>query len=264
MIVISRRIDRKGIIVSNTYKAHITGMALKLLFKRKWVLIERDIAENRAEKIMKRILYHIADRTVFVSNFCRYTNGGKGIVIHNIIKICRNDEKKKYILYAGDFTRDKGFERIIDIMDSPVHQSAMKFAVMGKVPEYSNEHFEIPGHVEHIDYNYNPYSILRKTAAILMLNRKAESFSRVTAEAMACGAIPIVIKGNGMDDYVKNGKNGIVLDLYDRESVYSEIGKLFSNENIRKRLSANAINSISHFNENNAVIKWKEMFSEMI
>lgn len=259
IILSACNIRESGVAVSNTYKAHFAGIMMKLRGYR-WIMIERDIAENPVERIMKRILYRLADRTVFVSRFAMKSNRGKGIVINNIISKGYTG-KKEYIVFAGDFTHEKGFDRVARIMDDYKYND-YRYAVIGDKPHYSSDEIELPENVLHISYTRDIYSVFSRTAMLLLFNRKIESFSRVVAESMSCGAVPVVIKGNGTDDYVIDGFNGIVIDSYSYESAVNAISVIKDRKKMQS-MSLNAMKTADRFNEKTIALKWKELLDSV-
>ena len=259
LIFAAFHIAERGIIVSNTYKAHFTGLVAKLRGYR-WVMIERDIAEHAIERLLKRCMYRIADRTVFVSKFALSANKGRGTVINNIIEGGHSDNKV-YIAYAGDFTYEKGFDRVIDIMAN-YRSRKYQYAVIGERPHYSNADINIPKHIKHIPYTDDIYSVFSRTAVLMLFNRKTESFSRVISESMACGAVPVVLKGNGTDDYIVDGVNGIIADNYSEKSII-DILKRLEELSVMNSISESAMETVKKFNAEHIEKQWKKLFNNL-
>lgn len=249
----------RGVVVSNTYKAHFAGLMMKIRGCR-WIMIERDIAENTVERTIKRILYRLADRTVFVSAFAMKYNRGKGIVINNIISKGYTGNKE-YIVFAGDFTHAKGFDRVAWIMEN-YKSNDYRYAVIGEKPLYCSDKIELPENALHIRYTRDIYSVFSRTVMLILFNRKKESFSRVVAESMSCSAVPVVIKGNGTDDYIINGFNGIVIDSYSYESAINAIS-VVENRKKMQYMSLNAMKTTDRFNENTIAMRWKELLDSV-
>ncbi|MCK4523708.1 glycosyltransferase [candidate division WOR-3 bacterium] len=255
------KIGYKKVIISNTFKAHITAMAMRILFGSKWIMIERDIVTGTIEGILKKIMYILANKTVFVSEFAKKANKGKGIVIYNIIKECgelKSIENRNSYIYAGDLTMDKGMDRIEEMFSAIGNEfPEMEFIIIGKKPEYDIDKVSItfPKNVKLKGYVNDPYNYYKRSRFIFLLNRRPESFSRVIAEAMACGVIPFVLKGNGTDDYVIHDYNGIILDEYNMGDIVKHIG-LMKNKNTIKYLSENAIKTSKQFNSEIVKKKW--------
>lgn len=261
---IALRIGYKRVIISNTFKAHISAMAMRILFGSKWIMIERDIVTGTAESILKRIMYILASETVFVSEFAKNMNKGKGRVVYNIIRECKGVEyiidRKSYI-YAGDLTMDKGIDRIEEMFSIIGNEfPEMEFIIIGKKPEYDLDKVSIQfaKNVKLEGYVDKPYDYYKRSRFIFLLNRRPESFSRVIAEAMACGVIPFVLKDNGTDDYIKNNYNGIILDEYNLGNIVKQIGLIREN-NRMKYLSQNAVKTSKQFSSEIVRKKWLEI-----
>ncbi len=255
------KIGYKKIVVSNTFKAHITAMAMRILFGSKWIMIERDIVTGTVEGILKKIMYILANETVFVSKFAKNANSGKGTIICNIIKKCdelKSMKDKSSYIYAGDLTMDKGIDRIEEMFSVIGNEfPKMEFIIIGEKPEYDMDKVSIkfPKNVKLEGYVNNPYDYYRRSRIIFLLNRRPESFSRVIAEAMACGVIPFVLKGNGTDDYIIHNYNGIILDEYSMGHIVKIIGLLQENAKM-EYLSNNAIKTSKQFGSEIVKKKW--------
>ena len=67
-----------------------------------------------------------------------------------------------------------------------------------------------------------------------------------TIEAMCCGLSPIVNDVDGQREIVKNKINGFLIKPHDIKSCEEKILLLANNENLRKKMSLNAKNSIDY------------------
>ncbi len=263
-LFLALKIGYRKIIISNTFKAHITGMAMRILFGSKWIMIERDTVTGTIEGILKKIMYNLSSKTIFVSEFVKEINKGKGIVIYNIIEECEKPESienRNSFIYAGDLTMDKGIDRIEEMFSIIGNEfPEIEFIIIGKNPEYDtgSKKMQFPENIKVKGYVNNPYDYYRKSRYIFLLNRRPESFSRVIAEAMTCGVIPFVLKGNGTDDYIIHNYNGIILDEYNMGNIVKHIGLIRKNSKLNY-LSENAIKTAKKFNSDIVKQKWLEI-----
>ncbi len=67
---------------------------------------------------------------------------------------------------------------------------------------------------------------------------RAEHFGISTVEAMAAGAVPVVIQAGGQTEIVTNGVNGFLWNT--EEELLKKTEEIIENENLRKSLSKNA------------------------
>lgn len=70
---------------------------------------------------------------------------------------------------------------------------------------------------------------------------KVEGFFGPPMEAMACGCAVVVGKVTGYDEYIENRHNALVVDQGDIENAKKAVGKLIENEELRKKLVANGL-----------------------
>ncbi|MDY6786595.1 MAG: glycosyltransferase family 4 protein [candidate division WOR-3 bacterium] len=210
----------RNLIISNTFKAHIMAAGMKLTGRAKnWIIVERDVPENIVIRMIKQILHSGADRTVFISDFLRKQYpGSEGIVISNIIKPveCSEGEQSPYmLLFAGDLTYQKGLDRVIEVFDRlRKTDSQFELTVAGAPVAYSGQSPVKTRRGIHYEGYVQRSKLYSKAGFIILLNRKTESFSRVVYEAMKCGIVPVILKGNGMDDYTIDNVNALKFNRY--------------------------------------------------
>ncbi len=93
--------------------------------------------------------------------------------------------------------------------------------------------FEAPGPVS------NPLEYYNK-ASIFVLPSLANSFPRVTLEAMSCGLPIIITEGVGSKDIIEDGKEGFVVPIRDPDSLAAKIQYFYDNPDEIKRMGRNA------------------------
>lgn len=78
---------------------------------------------------------------------------------------------------------------------------------------------------------------------------KAEHFGVSTLEAMSFGCVPVVFAGGGQTEIVKNGVNGFTWKT--KEELISRTQELLRNDNLRLKLSREAIKSAKNYSMDN-------------
>ncbi len=233
------RIDSE-ILISNTFKSHIFVFILKIFRKDfKWIIMERDMYENIFIKGLKRSIYVFSDGIIFNSKFLRKSYGiRKSEVLYNIIEKGKESKKDfRTFLYYGDPTYEKGYDRVFEVFEKINHLFKdtkliivkKKDGFFGKELKEKNLSFEI--HFKSYD---EIDSVLKESSFLLFLNRKTETFSRIVAESMSYGVIPIILKGNGMDDYVFDGYSGLVLESYEIDKILDRFIEFKNKFNLEK------------------------------
>ena len=89
-----------------------------------------------------------------------------------------------------------------------------------------------------------------------------ESQGLVTAEAQACGLPVVAFDSGGVKSTLEDGKTGFLCKEKDINCFASKIEQLIVNEELRKRMSKNAVNFIEgHYSENSVREKWKSIYA---
>ncbi|MEO0288668.1 MAG: glycosyltransferase family 4 protein [candidate division WOR-3 bacterium] len=227
-------------IITNTFKSHILIFFYKLKYRNfKWIIFERDMYENGMIKVLKRFIYTFSYQTVFNSNFLKTRYGLKnGKVLYNIVDRVEECAKDfKIFLYFGDPTYEKGYDRIFEVFEriKSVMGDAKLIVIKKETGFFGIEYMKKHDFKEVIFKNYEEVeNVLSIASFLLFFNRRTETFSRVVAESMASGVIPLLLKGNGMDDYVKTGYNGLVFEYYDPEVIVKKFFDFYSKEDLTK------------------------------
>ena len=255
----------RNLIISNTFKAHIMAAGMKLTGRAKnWIIIERDVPENIIIRLIKQILHSGADRTVFISDFLRKQYpGSEGIVIANIVKPveCSEEYRSPYrLLFAGDLTYQKGLDRVIEVFKRLRERDRrFELAVAGAAVAYSEQ----PPAKTRSGIQYEGYvqisRLYSNAGIIILLNRKTESFSRVIFEAMKCGIVPVILKGNGIDDYTTDNVNALKFTWYMPDEISRRIISTIESGHYEKMR-----NNLGHAFEYREGIHVKEKWLELI
>lgn len=232
---------KSDLIISNTFKSHILVFFYKISYRNfRWIIFERDMYENMVIKVLKRFIYIFSNQTVFNSNFLKEKYGLKrGKVLHNIVEGVKDLTKDfKVFLYFGDPTYEKGYDRVFEVFGEIKNLMCdAKLIVITKQTgfygvEYRKNFCDLK---EVIFKNYEEIeNVLSMSSFLLFFNRKVETFSRIVAESMAFGVIPLILRGNGMDDYVKNCYTGLVFEKYDPDIISKKFFDFYNKEDLSK------------------------------
>jgi len=103
-----------------------------------------------------------------------------------------------------------------------------------------------------------------KTAKIFCLPSYEEGFGIAYIEAMASGKPAIAIKGQGIEDVIKDGYNGLLVNP-DVDEIYAALKKLIDDESLRTNLGQNAKNTVyKGFTWQSSVRKLIEIYESML
>lgn len=250
------------VIVSNTFKAHIFAFALKLFSSRCfWIIAERDMPENNMIRLLKDIMHYISDITVYNSDFLRsaYRRCNSAVINNPIEKgtVAVKPDMNRFV-FAGSISKQKGADRFMDVMRSLKALIPEAYARMyGIKPPYRGC-IELKGtKTVHIRGYADRDEIFGRGGYIMLFPRVKESFARVIAEGMAYGMIPVVLRGNGTDDYVTD-KNGITIDRFDAYKIAKRISEVRAS-GIQNQMILNAVNTVRPFEPSVIADKWEKL-----
>lgn len=255
-----------SIIVSNTFKAHVYAMAAKLACSGcRWIIAERDMPENNLMRFIRDIMHFIADKTVFNSNTLKraYRECGSTVIYNPVERgTVTGDADMNRFVFAGTLSYQKGIDRFLEVFRSVKRKFPDAHAeLFGNQPPYEGgirvepEHdVKLRGFACHSDiYSGGGY--------IMLFPRVKESFSRVTAEAMSYGMIPVTLKGGGTDDYL-NESNAVLSDGFEPDEIAERIADVKNGR--EQSLSINAAKSAHLFDPAVIANQWEDILDEII
>lgn len=135
------------------------------------------------------------------------------------------DQAKFNLISVGRLTRQKGYDKLIDLMPSIVNQNpSVRLYIVGEGEDRIRldsqiKSLGIESFVTLTGFLQNPYSLMARMDAFVCSSR-AEGFSLVIAEAMIIGLPIISMECAGPCEILGNGKYGILCKSYDELSKY--------------------------------------------
>ena len=110
----------------------------------------------------------------------------------------------------------------------------------------------------------NNISEVMKQHSIFVLSSRSEGFGMVITEAMAMGCPCISYALTGPSEIINNGYDGILVDNQNIERLSEEMSNLIGDEKLRRKLSMNALNSVTRYSVEVITDKWVNLFKEVI
>jgi glycosyltransferase involved in cell wall biosynthesis len=92
----------------------------------------------------------------------------------------------------------------------------------------------------------------------------AEAFGIVNLEAMACGLPVVSSKLGGIPDIVQNGRNGIVVEPGNIESLADALLTLLEDDELRKRMSSEGKNMSEDYDWNKIAEETEKIYDELL
>ncbi len=144
------------------------------------------------------------------------------------------------------------WKHVDGIIDAVAHVSGVSLAIIGDGPERAvltrradeklSQHSVFTGILSH----RNTLAVL-KSADVLILNSSYEGLSHLLIEAQMLGVLTIATDVGGNPEIIKDGENGLLVPVDDVRALATAIGRVFSDQELRARLSACAVESAHRF-----------------
>ena len=249
------------------------------LGKRRLIISERNdpkLSASRWHFLLSKILYPFADGIVFQSHkVMDYYNGivrRKGTVILNPIEVsCIKDDKaeEKKIVTAGRFVGQKNHALLIDsFAEIKKCHSAYQLYIYGDGDlrsEYEAQlsKLEIKDAV-HLPGNVSNIHEKMKDAQIFVISSDYEVLSNSLLEAMAMGLACVSTRSGGAEEIISDYQNGLLVDVGNKDELVKAIEKLICDEDLRKRIQEEAIQTSQRFLKENIIHEWETMIDKVI
>lgn len=102
-----------------------------------------------------------------------------------------------------------------------------------------------------------------KESECFLFTSETEGFGMVINEAASFATPSIAFNISGLDDLIKNGENGYLIDLYDVDKLVEQTVKYLSDEKLKLKFMQNSLDHVKKFNLENTKNRWNQMFQEL-
>lgn len=165
----------------------------------------------------------------------------------------KNLEGKKIILFVGRLLAMKGVDTIIEAIPSILKQNNLRNLVFVFVGPGDRERYLRMARAKGVDSScFFTGPLSRETVILLMRNAHllvAPSFIEnspyTILESMACGLPVIATNVGGVSEIVKDGYNGVLLDLNSSKEIENLVLSLLNDESLLRNLSQHAVETIA-------------------
>lgn len=214
----------------------------------------------------------------FIDTIDPYFNIKKVTVIPNAVRQFVADEQvdlsviKKKIVYVARFSKEgKRQHLLIEAFARVAHKNpdwVIELWGLKKGEKYINElqslinSNQLQNKVFIMGYTRNIYEKYRG-ADINAFPSKREGFGLGLAEGMAVGLPSIGFKNTpAVDGLIVDGHNGFLVNNLDEFS--TKLDLLMSDQNLRIRLGANAVNDMKRFSPETVIQKWDRLIKDVV
>ena len=220
-------------------------------------LFDPDKVDERLEKFIQK-QFNVVNFIYTVSSYAKDKIKERfnkdAVVIPNAI----NDKEFTVTMIGAESSEFKRIKNIIKALEE-LKAEGYKFKIEWVTPTSPKEN--------NIDCIVNPPQIeignvLRRTD-IFICASIYEAFCLPVLEAMTCGAAVITTNNGGNMDFVKNEENALVIKQDDIEDMKSKIKILYQNEDLRKKLIKNALESSEQYHWDNIIPKIEEYYKKI-
>lgn len=208
-------------------------------YNQKYYINLRNKMIRMFDKI-SRLHYNSSNTRKIFENFISKDKGVLINITHADIvdnrKIKDFNHQKLNITYLGPATKMKGFNQLIDILDS-IYNKSQNF----NLNIYTFTNIERPYITKHGNsYRYSDLkSIMEATDILISPSTWMETFGFTVAEAMSFGVPVLVSENTGAKDLVKDKFNGIIFSF---ENLADIISNLVNNRKMLSTFNSNIFN----------------------
>ncbi|MEP3836585.1 MAG: glycosyltransferase family 4 protein [Algibacter sp.] len=204
----------------------------------------------------------------------KYYKSQNTTIIPNPLTFCPKDKAKfenKIVIAAGRIAQVKGFDLLIDIWDLVAtknrnwqlhiygdgQQDYINFLQQKIDDKNLGDVIKLQGATSNIQDKMLNSSLYAMTS-------HNECFPLVLLEAQACG-LPIIAFDcpHGPRNIISE-KNGVLIELYNKEQYAKKLTNLFSNEESLKKMGKYAKKNTKGYTVEVIMDKWKNLFNELI
>lgn len=122
---------------------------------------------------------------------------------------------------------------------------AVELHSFGCPPEELTEK-DVPG-THHGELPNEALPALYQQASLFLECSAFHGFGRTAAEALACGVPVVATRSGGVEEFVRNEKNGLLADVGDADALHGHCAKLLDDAALRARLAQAARPSVAPF-----------------
>lgn len=272
-----------GLITSNSFELWLASLFLKIpVVNTEHNSFERPCdapftLKDKLEKFVLTKLFKVNTLLTEADKRCLPSWQKNVYVLYNPLALSPVDDlpsKSKTIIAVGriDAWHCKGFDLLIDAWSKVANRfSDWKLKIVGAGEESSVEFLKnkaregcVENQFEICSFSHNIEDIYRD-ASIFVLSSRYEGFGLVLIEAMSQGCACIACDYKGRQrELVKDGRDALVCNAGDVETIANDIALLISDVELRQRIQKNGIIRSHYFDISHVMDRWDDILKERI
>ena len=233
--------------------------------------------ENGVEYGIAELSYKLADEILTISNYLnkkynRMFNVNSTVIQNGInydlLHKINNSEKINTITFMLRNNVLKGDFILLDLIKLiSKNYPEIKINIL-----YSNKKQEFPffNNIDNIKILKGPFerkeiANILQTSDLYIDASFTEGFGLMPLEAMAAGNIVVTSDSGGINEYLKNEENGIIIkEINNAEAYYEKIKKLIDNKDYYKKIKKESQKTACKFDYDNVIDKYISFFDKKI
>lgn len=180
-----------------------------------------------------------------------------------------SDGESKRVLAVGRYTYQKGFDLLLPAWKIVCEKHPDWELIIygdGERTSYQKlaDELELSRKTCRLEESTSQVAEEMASSSIFVLSSRYEGMPMVLGEAMACGIPPVAFACPcGPRDIITDGEDGLLAENGNVEQLAEKLNYLIENESIRKQMGKNAVVNIQHFNLENIMREWDELFKSI-
>lgn len=266
-----------NIIISFITKTNNNALLANFFCKKKIIISERGTLTHELEqrhRILRKILYPRANKIVFVtqSDNIKFGIPHKSITIYNpssfnIYKDHNNRQKTIVSVAANNRWHIKGIDLLIKAWIKIAPQNPnWNLEIYGRIYEGGKTNERCP--ISHDRAKWmgwkDDMSEVFRSKSIFAITSRNEACPNSLIEAMSQGCTCIGTDcDGGIKEIITDGVDGLIAKNENVDDIAEKLQTLINDENLRRRLSAGAIEKAKQFDKNTFFAKWDKLIEEV-
>lgn len=268
------KINKPDSILAFAARINIITAIASLGISNRLVVSERNdpLSDGRSIflKALTKFIYPLTDKVVFQTirsqSYFNERVKRNSVIIHNPVKVevkaSRN--KNKQIVAVGRLENQKNHALLIDAFQEvhKIHpeyklfiygEGSLRRTLATKIKKLGlNEVISMPGNIENIHQEM-------AKSDIFVLPSNYEGLSNALLEALMMGLPCISTNCAGSDEIIKDGENGYLVGVGNKNELSAKIVRLIENHELRIEIGDKAIESSRQFESETILKKWEEV-----